>query len=237
MKSVHLPVQSTLNGVSPVTASQNLPTFYSQPSQAQLNSLPTTLTSLQNAATVSNPYASAGFTSPISAIEPNGYSWYNGLSLQATQRFSAGLQGIVSYTWSHLIDNLSGPNFGLTGYSYVNQRIDRGNSIFDHRHRLTATALWDVGAIGSSSFHWVRDVLANVTIGGTYTYETPSSALIQSAANTGLGGFGLGAVTVNPNGVAGTGSGVTPLRNSAGRCSAIWPITLTRSTSPEAPDV
>jgi hypothetical protein len=168
------------------------------------------LSGLQSTAQASNPYYAAGLTSPISAVEPSGYSWYNGLTAQATQRFTGGLQGIVSYTWSHLIDDLSGPNYGPTGLSYLDQQVRSGTSILDHRQRATATMLWDVGGIGGSSYHWVRDILANFTVGGTYTYESPTQLPVQSLA-------GINGIAFNPSGVAGTGSGVTPLTNSTGQ--------------------
>jgi hypothetical protein len=200
-----------------VTATQNLPLFYTQPSQAALNAMTTTLASL--AATPNNPFASAGFTSPILSMQPQGWSWYNGLQVQATQRFSGGFQAQLSYTWSHLIDNMTGPTYGGLGLlGNSNFLASKGSSVYDHRQRGLATVLWDVGGVGKNSPNFVRDVLANVVISGTYTYESPAAAFIQSGFDSGLtGGAGLGGVVVNPNGVAGTGSGVTALRNSGGQ--------------------
>src|SRR5205814_6357087 len=65
VKAVRLPVETTLNQVSPVTATQNLPLFFTQPSQATLNSLTTTLPGLRAMVNQNNLFASAGFTSPI----------------------------------------------------------------------------------------------------------------------------------------------------------------------------
>lgn len=216
VKSVHLPTEGLLNGVSPITATQNLPLFFSQPSQATLNSLTTNLNSLSAIST--NPFARAGFTSPISSIQPQGWSWYNGLAVQASQRFSGGLQMLLSYTWSHLIDNLSGPQFNRAGFFTLTERaIQPGTSILDHRHRASATFLWDIGGIGQHSFNFVRDILANMTFGTTYTYESPSNLFLNSDVNADLTGFGTAGVFVNSTGVAGTGSGVTPLRNTSGQ--------------------
>jgi hypothetical protein len=217
VKTINLPVQSILNANPRVTATQNLPLFFTQPSQATLNSLTTSLNSL--AAVQNNPLASAGFTSPIFSLQPRGWSWYNGLQLQATQRFSGGLQAQLAYTWSHLIDNMSGPTFGGAGvFSNASFLVPRGNSIYDHRHRGLATLMWDVGGVGKNRPNWVRDVLANWVVSGTYTYESPASAFIQSGFDSSLSGaFGLGGVVVNPNGVRGAGSGVTALRNSSGQ--------------------
>ncbi len=216
IKAVHLPTEGVLNAVSPVSASQSLPLFYGQPTQTQLNALPLTLNSLQ--ASTTNPLAQYGFTNPITTINSQGWSWYNGLAISARERFGAGFQGNLSYTWSHLIDNMSGPAFNRAGmFTFTERMIGKGNSLYDHRHRLVGTLLWDVGGIGSTGPNWMRDVLANFVLSGTYTYESPSSAFLQSDVDAGLaGGFASG-VFVNSNGVAGTGSGVTPQYNSAGQ--------------------
>ena len=216
VKSVHLPTEGILNGVSPITATQNLPLFFSQPSQATLNGLTTNLNTLRAIST--NPFASAGFANPISSIQPQGWSWYNGLAVQASQRFSGGLQMLLSYTWSHMLDNLSGPLFNRAGFFTLTERaIQPGTSIFDHRHRASATFLWDIGAIGPKDFHFVRDILANMTFGTTYTYESPSNLFLESGLNSDLTGFGTAGVFLNPNGAGFTGSGVTALRNSSGQ--------------------
>lgn len=217
VKSVHLPVESFLNAAPRVTGAQNLPLFYSQPSAATLNSLPT-LASI--ASTQNNALSSAGFTNPIMSLQPQGFSWYNGLQVQATQRFTGGLQMQLAYTWSHSIDNLSGPSLGGFGaFSTANFLAGKGSSVYDHRQRGLATVMWDAGGVGKAGPNWVRDVLANVVISGTYTYETPASVFLQSGFDSLLtGGAGIGGVVVNPNASAtGVGSGVSALRNSGGQ--------------------
>ena len=217
VKGVHLPVQDVLNRSSAVTGSNALPLFYSQPTQAQLNGLTNTLTGLQSLP--NNSLASAGFTNPIFTVLPDGRSWYNGLLVEGRQRFSGGFQMKADYTWSHLIDDLGGPNLAGGGMlNWANWRTDRHTSIYDRRHVASLTALWDVGAIGPHSFNWVRDIVANLTVSGTYTYQSPAMIPITSGLDAGLGGgFAASGVFVNPNGTMGVGSGVSPLRNSSGQ--------------------
>lgn len=217
VKGVHMPVQDVLNSGNRVTASQNLPLFYQQPSQAQLNVLPLTLNSL--AQTQNNSLASAGFTNPIYTVRPDGNSWYNGLLVQATQRFSGGFQMKASYTWSHTLDDMSGANLlGASGLNWSNVRTGWQTSIYDHRHVASLTGLWDLGAIGKDSFHWVRDILANMTASGTYTYQSPAPIPVTSGVDALLGnGFSSSGVFVNPGGTSGVGSGVTALTNSQGQ--------------------
>jgi hypothetical protein len=61
VRGVHLPNTGVLNETSNVTPSSSLPVYYSAPPQAQLDSLNTTLSSLQP----TNSLAAYGFTNPI----------------------------------------------------------------------------------------------------------------------------------------------------------------------------
>jgi hypothetical protein len=220
VKGMHLPVLDTLNMSSTVTASNALPVYYTPPTQAQLNALPNTLAGLQ--ALPSNSLASSGFTSPIYTVRPDAMSWYNGLLVSATTRFSGGFQMKANYTWSHLIDDLGGPNtFGTGSLNWINWRSTPGTSIYDHRHVASLTALWDLGGIGTHSYGWVREILANMTLSGIYTYASPAPIPLTSGFNTLLGGgFAPSNVFINSNGTPGVGSGVMPLQNSAGQTVA-----------------
>ncbi|MGC9971351.1 MAG: TonB-dependent receptor [Bryobacteraceae bacterium] len=86
------------------------------------------------------------------AYDENGVnSYYNGLAVLVNKRFSHGLQGMVSYTWSHEIDDgqsygestnnlwLSGPTYWLTNGNY---KADRGNGTLDQRHRFVLAWVW-----------------------------------------------------------------------------------------------
>jgi hypothetical protein len=87
-----------------------------------------------------------GFNNIIMA-ESVGNSNYNGLNVTLERRFSRGLEFLATYTWSHAIDDapeqnvLDSPN--LLPEDPTNRRRDRGNSLSDRRHALTATAVLD----------------------------------------------------------------------------------------------
>jgi hypothetical protein len=220
-----LPVQSVLNRTARVTATQNLPLFYNAPTQAQLDALPFTLAGLMSMS--NNPLASAGFTSPIYSMVPAGKSNYDGLLVRGTQRFSGGLQIQASYTWSHLIDNMSGPNLvGNSSLGWMDYQTTRHSSIYDHRHTASLTALWDVGGIGANRPNWFRDIVANMVVSGVYTYQSGAPLFLISGLDAGLaGGFnGNSGVIFNANGTPGLGSTVTPLTNSAGQVVAYQAI-------------
>lgn len=72
-----------------------------------------------------------------------GFSDYHGLQMQFQRRVAKGLQSIVSYTWSHSIDNASNATGGARGFASTPKQ-DRGNSDFDIRHQLNAALSYDL---------------------------------------------------------------------------------------------
>jgi hypothetical protein len=74
----------------------------------------------------------------------HGESRFHGLQAQYRRRMAGGLQALVSYSWSHSIDNSStdsGLYWAGTGSS---PNDDRGSSDFDVRHSLTVGSSYDV---------------------------------------------------------------------------------------------
>jgi hypothetical protein len=94
---------------------------------------------------------------PLELYNNGSNSNYNSLQAQYQRRLSHGLQALVSYTWSHSIDNLS--NDIYFGPSYR-----RGNSDFDVRHNFAAALTYDVPGRYSNPFvgavleHWGFDL-------------------------------------------------------------------------------
>ncbi len=70
------------------------------------------------------------------AATNNGDSHYNGLQVQYRRRMGGKLQGTVSYTWAHSIDNGS-VDSGIY-FAELPAGSDRGSSSFDVRHSFTA---------------------------------------------------------------------------------------------------
>ena len=80
-------------------------------------------------------------------------SSYDSMQAQLIKRLSRSVQGQVSYTWSHTIDNATGvfnglgdsKNQGRQGPVHpFNLDFDRGNSVLDIRHLLSANAIIDL---------------------------------------------------------------------------------------------
>ncbi len=129
-------------------------------------------------------------------IDNSGYSRYNAALAQARKRMSHGLTLQLSYTWSHAIDNVSGPPVlgGATTATYIpgDYRDDQGNSAFDQRHRGVIDWTWQSKASGDSAA--ARYFLSGWQISGIATLasglpETPVAIVngqqFASGANNG----------------------------------------------------
>jgi hypothetical protein len=78
-------------------------------------------------------------TNQLLALATNdGSSIYHALQAQYRRRMSRGFEALVSYSWSHSIDNSSTDSglYGVTNILAINQ--DRASSDFDVRHSLSA---------------------------------------------------------------------------------------------------
>jgi hypothetical protein len=76
----------------------------------------------------------------------NGRSDYRALDAQYRRRFSRGVQGLVSYSWSHSIDNSSTDAGLYWSGSGLSASSDRASSDFDVRHSFTAGMSWEAPA-------------------------------------------------------------------------------------------
>ncbi|HEY6989684.1 MAG TPA: TonB-dependent receptor [Bryobacteraceae bacterium] len=221
-KGVHLWNQSRLNIVSPVTASLNLPTFFSMPSAATLAGLKTTLGDLQ--ALPNNKYEQFGIVNNLTGYAPQAYSSYHGLATQLTKRFSNNLSFIAAYTWSHMHDDATATNFStyLTprrAQDFQDLRSEWASSALDRRHRFTFTSVYDFRIFRNSNW-FLKNVVSNWNLSGTYTYESPEYATVQSGVDSNLNGDSAGdRAVINLNGVGQTGTGVTGY-NTAGQAMA-----------------
>jgi hypothetical protein len=101
----------------------------------------------------------------IALTDNSATSDYHALQLKFQRRLSRGLQGLVSYSFSHSIDSASTDafaNYLNTPGSNVN--IDRGNSDFDIRNAFTAGVTYDVPVPGSDRV--VRSMLGGWSLDG-----------------------------------------------------------------------
>jgi hypothetical protein len=213
-RGVHLIQQVQLNKTSPVSANVNIPTFLAAPSPATLAALPYTEGQIAALGSTNPLYANAGFTQPVTAYMPQGYSTYNGLQTQLTRRYSNGLQYQLAYTWSHAIDNSTAEvaSSYLTprrAQDFSNLSVEKASSALDHRHRITLAVVYDAPFFKNSSSWLMKNLVGNWEIAPIYTYESPEFYTVQSGLDSNLNGDSAPDRTIiNPAGVPGTGSGV-----------------------------
>ncbi len=222
-RGVHLPVQERINREAIVTSANYLPTYLSAPTASQLSGLNTSLGQLLAERTASsNFYAPYGFDQNITAFQPIGNSSYNGLAIQLNRRFTNNLQFISSYTWSHAIDDSTAAVFStlLTPRrpeDFQSLRSDRASSILDRRHRFTLSEVYDAPWFRRSGW-FLKNVPGNWLVTGTYTFETPEYATVQSGLDSNLNGDAAGdRAIVNPAGISNVGSDVYAIDNNGNR--------------------
>jgi hypothetical protein len=84
----------------------------------------------------------------VHVIGNNASSSYNSMQLQLNRRFSGRLQMLISYTWSHSIDNLSNDLSPIevtrTLAEYQHVKANRGDSDFDVRQSLNGAVIVDL---------------------------------------------------------------------------------------------
>ncbi len=116
--------------------------------------------------------------STVRELTTEGYSHYNGLVLALQRKFSRGLQGSFSYTWSHATDTVS--NGGIlpwssndslqTQLSPFSQAINYGNADYDVRHSMNANYVYELPfKTGNGLFN---TLIGGWTVSGTFFYHT-----------------------------------------------------------------
>ena len=115
-----------------------------------------------------NPIRPSPQFSRLFEFESNANSNYNGFITQVTKRFSHNFQMLVSYTWSHVIDNVPdatavvpGTDDGKLVYDPTNFAVDRASGNDDTRHRFVLSGVWQLN-------NYTRDMnpLARAVLGG-----------------------------------------------------------------------
>jgi outer membrane receptor protein involved in Fe transport len=106
---------------------------------------------------------------------------YNSFQLSVKKQTSHGLLFNLNYTWSHSIDNGSTWHSGATtsngdaagdGFTtdWTNAGLDRGNSIFDIRHRLVFNYVWELPFGHHTGF--MNALLGGWQYNGIWSFQT-----------------------------------------------------------------
>jgi hypothetical protein len=87
------------------------------------------------------------FLGAFDLTKNDAWSNYNALQLQFRRTLSAGLRGLLSYTYSHSLDNVSNDvAIGLANSTVISGASDYGSSDFDVRHSLSGALTYTLPA-------------------------------------------------------------------------------------------
>jgi hypothetical protein len=112
------------------------------------------------------------FPSNVFLTTNDSSSDYQALQVQFRRRMSRGLETLISYTWSHSIDDTSHDvnNDNLVNPCFDPPCLDRGSSDFDVRHAFDAAFTYKIPAPAWNST--LHPILNNWSIAGIYTANT-----------------------------------------------------------------
>ncbi|HLM55321.1 MAG TPA: TonB-dependent receptor [Pyrinomonadaceae bacterium] len=216
-RSRHLPIQLWLNpGIPVVTATNSVPTFFSQPTAAQLAGRPAVST-FTAARRLANPAFGI-----LTTFDPIGNSQYDGVAANVTRRFSKGLAFTASYTFSKTISDSDNEVFSSVAnprrpQDNLNIRNQRALSDLDIPHRFVLGFSYEPPFFQESGAWFARKVLANWTLSGIFQAQSGQPFTPQSGVDANLNFDAAGDRTIfNPNGTHGTGTPVCAV-NSAGQ--------------------
>lgn len=137
----------------------------------------------------------------VTQVESAGGSIYHSLQADVIKRMSHGLQFQAAYTYGHAIDDASDVlNVLVNDSSAVqdprNLSLNRGNSQFDLRHRVTLTHLWELPFFRHSS-GFTNKAFGGWAFTGTWSLQSGFKSNIFSGARRGVNDILLvGASTV-----------------------------------------
>ncbi|WP_353072861.1 TonB-dependent receptor [Tunturiibacter gelidoferens] len=142
-----------------------------------------------------------GIPVPFGDMSPNlttGSSSYNALSVNLRKRLSTNYEFLVSYTWSHAIDDSTDVvSTSDAPQSNFAPNAERSTSTFDQRHRFVLSGVYNTGHLGGSGF--VPVVFSGVTVAPIFEVSSGRPFNILTGTDT---NFDFDPLTDRPNAVA-----------------------------------
>ncbi|MFN2530593.1 MAG: TonB-dependent receptor domain-containing protein [Pyrinomonadaceae bacterium] len=153
-----------------------------------------TYTFLRFASTTVRPISRASGLSynRINIFESAAHSTYNGLAIQATQRFTHGFQFIAAYTYSKAKDDRPDQTIVVVGAddakiveNQVNPEADFGRSDTDLRHRFVFSPVYEWGKIAWTNNAVARALFSDYSFSSIAQFQSgsPYSALVGGDPN------------------------------------------------------
>ncbi len=222
----HLPVQLRRNGGTTNRAALTIPTFLSAPTAAQLTGL-TTLGAIRARPDVTQFPLDAlvrpgeEFGGFVTSFDPVGNSQYDSGSISLTSRNLGGLSFTSAYTFSKTISDTDNELFTSRvnprrSEDIFDLRRERSLSTFDIPHRFVFAANYEPTFFNKGT-GFMRTVLGDFVFAPIFQAQSGQPITPLAGIDSNLDFDSAGDRTIlNPNGVAGTGSGVVAL-NAAGQ--------------------
>jgi hypothetical protein len=143
-------------------------------------------------------YNTGGLGNSIYLAQTDSVQAYNGVNVILTRTMSKGLAASVSYTYSKALDQVSngdGANSLANQTNPANNASEYGPADYDLRHRVTATALYELPHVHGN--HLVQAVANGWQVNGIATYHT-GFPFTPITTNISVPSAVTGADTVNP---------------------------------------
>ena len=145
-----------------------------------------------------------GLAVPFGDITPNitnGTSSYNGLSMNLKKRFSANYEFLLSYTWSHAIDESTDIVSTSDSPSDVfRPNAERATSTFDQRNRLVLSGVYNSGSLKGTMMgsRFLPGVFSGFTVAPIFEVSSGRPFNILTGSDT---NFDFNPLTDRPNAV------------------------------------
>lgn len=133
------------------------------------------------------------FTSEFDVLSNHGTSNYHALQAEYRHRVSHGLQTLLSYTWSHSIDDVSSDgNFQNVPLAQASPTASRGPSDYDIRHTFSGALSYDIpgpdsGVLKQVFVNWSTDSIVYARSAppvNVVTGQNPFPGTVLSGANS-----------------------------------------------------
>ena len=130
----------------------------------------------------------------FTTIRWDGWATFNALTMKVTRRFSSGLSFDADYTFSKSLDDAS--DAGTTNAEYNLPQnayapgLEAGPSSFDHRHRLTANAVYDF-PFAKDSAGWRHRLLGDWTGSGIVIIQSGAPFTVNLSSANDVANIGL----------------------------------------------
>jgi hypothetical protein len=237
-RGIHLATQDQINIQPRVNTTNQLPTNLTGSTSVATGPNVSTLGKIQALSNLVPAWGNAGFTSTITSYQPFSQSNYNALSASLVRRFQHGFLLNAAYTWSKTMDDATAEVFSTVltprrPQDSQNLAADYSRSALDRTHRLTIAAVYDLPYFKQSNW-LMKNIVGNWEASPIYTYESPEYATALSGVNSNQNGDSstIDRPIINPNGVKGTGSGVSGVYSTTIACPIPDGATVAPATCP-----